>query len=77
MKNFFMRLEKYIAVRPTPAMTEVIVQVMVEVISILGIATKEIKERRTSMPFFVDISLEIDLSRREVCQEDFWNKSSQ
>ncbi|KAN0141757.1 hypothetical protein V8E53_000219 [Lactarius tabidus] len=44
MKNFFMRLEKYITVRPTPAMTEVIVQVMVEVISILGIATKEIKE---------------------------------
>ncbi|KAN0141750.1 hypothetical protein V8E53_000212 [Lactarius tabidus] len=44
MKNFFMRLEKYIAIRPTPAMTEVMVQVMVEVISILGIATKEIKE---------------------------------
>ncbi|KAN0141688.1 hypothetical protein V8E53_000150 [Lactarius tabidus] len=44
MRNFFMRLEKYIAIRPTPAMTEVIVQVMVEVISILGIATKEIKE---------------------------------
>jgi hypothetical protein len=53
MKNYFMRLEKYIAVRPTAAMTEVIIQVMVEVISILGIATKEIKERRTSMPFLV------------------------
>jgi hypothetical protein len=77
MKNFFMRLEKYIAVRPTPAMTEVIVQVMVEVISILGIATKEIKERQTSMPFLVDISPEIDVSCREVCQEAFWNKSSQ
>jgi hypothetical protein len=75
MKNFFMRLEKYIAVRPTPALTEVIVQVMVEVISILGIATKEIEEWRISMPFLVDTSPEIDVSRREVCQEVVWNKS--
>jgi Zn-dependent alcohol dehydrogenase len=56
MKYFFMRLEKYIAVRPTAAMTEIIVQIMVEVISILGIVTKEIKQGRFSMPFLVDIS---------------------
>jgi hypothetical protein len=77
MKNFFMRLEKYIVVRPTPALTEVIVQVIVEVISILGIATKEIEEWRISMPFLVEIAPEIDVSRREVCQEAFWNKSPQ
>ncbi|KAN0141733.1 Ankyrin repeat-containing domain protein [Lactarius tabidus] len=46
MKYFFMRLEKYIGVRPTAAMTEIIVQIMVEVISILGIVTKEIRQRR-------------------------------
>ena len=61
MKYFFMRLEKYIAVRPTAAMTDIIVQIMVEVISILGIATKEIKEGRISMPFLVFISLAIDV----------------
>jgi hypothetical protein len=71
MKNYFMRLEKYITVRPTRAMTEVIVQVMVKVISILGIATKEIKEWRISTPFLVDISPGINVSRREVFQTAF------
>ena len=49
-----MRLEKYIAVRPTAAMMAVIVEIMVEVISILGIATKEIKEGGLSRPFLLD-----------------------
>ncbi|KAN0138107.1 Ankyrin repeat-containing domain protein [Lactarius tabidus] len=44
MKFFFMRLEKFIAVKPTAAMTDIIVQIMVEVINILGIATKEIEQ---------------------------------
>jgi hypothetical protein len=64
MKFFFLRLEKYIAVRQTVAMTEIIVKIMVEVISILGIATKEIGQGRFSMPFLVDISPKFDVSRR-------------
>ncbi|KAH8977213.1 hypothetical protein EDB86DRAFT_2838218 [Lactarius hatsudake] len=47
MEYFFMRLEKYIDVRPTAAMTDVIVKIMTEVVSILGIVTKEIKQGRT------------------------------
>ena len=42
-------------------MTDIIVQIMVEVISILGIATKEIKEARISTPFLVFIYLAIDV----------------
>ena len=61
MKYFFMRLETYIAVRPTAAMTEIIVQIMVEVISILGIVTKEIGQGRFSMPFLVDILSRFDI----------------
>jgi hypothetical protein len=76
MQLFFLRLEKYIAVRPTAAMKAVIIQIMVAVISILGIATKEIKEGRFSMPFLVEIYPEIDVSSREVFQEAVWNKSS-
>jgi hypothetical protein len=71
-----MRLEKYIDVRPTAAMTDIIVNIMVEVISILGIATKEIEEGRFSMPFLVDISPKFDVSRREIRQEAVWNTSS-
>ncbi|KAH9055848.1 hypothetical protein EDB83DRAFT_2552630, partial [Lactarius deliciosus] len=56
MEYFFKRLEKYIDVRPTAAMTDIIVKIMVELISILGMVTKEIRQGRTSMPFPFDIS---------------------
>ena len=55
MEYFFKRLEAYIKVRPTEAMVDIIVKIMVEVISILGIVTKEIRQGRTSMRFPIDI----------------------
>ena len=45
---FFKRLESYTEVPPTAAMTDVIVEIMVEILSILAIATKEISQGRTS-----------------------------
>jgi hypothetical protein len=38
----------YTEVPPTPEMTDMMVKIMVEVLSILGIATKEIKQGRAS-----------------------------
>ena len=48
MENFFMRLETYMKVRPTTGMTDIIVKIMVEVLCILSIATKEMKQSRAS-----------------------------
>jgi len=48
IENFFKRLESYKYVPPTPAMTDMIVTIMVEVLSILSIATTEIKQGRRS-----------------------------
>ena len=48
---FFRRLETYTKVPPTMDMMDMVVQIMVEVISILGIATKEIKQGRMSEYF--------------------------
>jgi hypothetical protein len=48
IENFFRRLESYTEVRPTGAMMDIIVNIMIEVLTILGIATKEIKQRRAS-----------------------------
>ena len=45
---FFSRLETYTNVSPTPAMTDIIAQILVEVLKIFGIATKEIKRGLTS-----------------------------
>ena len=60
LEYFFKRLEKYIEVRPTAAMTDIIIKIMVEVLSIIGIVTKEVGQGRTSMSFPVDISPKID-----------------
>jgi hypothetical protein len=45
---FFRRLDVYIELRPTTEMMDIIIQIMVEVLSILGIAAKEIKQGRIS-----------------------------
>jgi hypothetical protein len=55
LEFFFQRLEKYIDVRPTAAMKNIIVKIMAEVLSILGIVTKEVGQGRTSMSFPLDI----------------------
>ena len=48
IEGFFQRLESYTEVRPTAAMNDVIVKIIIEVLSILAIATKEIKQGRSS-----------------------------
>jgi hypothetical protein len=48
IENFFRRLETYTAIPATAEMMDVIGKIMVEVLSILAIATKEIKQGRTS-----------------------------
>ena len=48
IENVFRRLETYVEVPPTPGLTDAIVKVMVEVLCILAIATKEIKHNRAS-----------------------------
>jgi len=46
IENFFKRLESHTAVRPTDAMTDIIVQIMIEVLNIFALATKEMKRGR-------------------------------
>ena len=48
IENFFKRLETYTEIKPNEAMTDIIVKIMVEVLNIFAIATKEIKQGRTS-----------------------------
>ena len=48
MESFFLRLETYIKVQPTTEMRDIIIKIMVEFLSILAIATKEINRHRMS-----------------------------
>ena len=58
IEHFFERLNIYTAVPPTPAMTSIIVEIVVEVLSFLAIATKITKRGRTSeLLLYVTLSL--------------------
>jgi hypothetical protein len=48
MENFFQRLHSYTEVPPTPPMLDIIVKIMVEVLSILAVATTDVKRGRAS-----------------------------
>ena len=49
IENFFKCLESYTSVPPTDAMTDIIVKIMIEVLNIFAIATKEMGQGRTSV----------------------------
>ena len=48
IEHFFQRLEIYTGITPTTAMINMIVEIMVEVLNILAIATEEVKRGRLS-----------------------------
>ena len=48
IERFFVRLEIYTGLTPTAVMTNIIVEIMVEILTILAIATKEVKSGRLS-----------------------------
>ena len=53
IEHFFRRLEIYTSIPPTRAMSDIIVEIMVEVLTILAIATKEARCSRFSELFIV------------------------
>ena len=58
---FFRRLEMYMEAPLTTEMTNTIIQIMVEILSILGIATKEIKQSRMSELFmYENVTVTVD-----------------
>ncbi|KAH9981877.1 hypothetical protein BJV77DRAFT_1153968 [Russula vinacea] len=46
IERFFLRLQIYTGITPTTAMTDIIIEIMVELLTILAIATKEAKRGR-------------------------------
>jgi hypothetical protein len=50
--NFLKRLEIYTTIPPTPMMTDIIVKIMIELLSVLALATKQISQGRFSMSAF-------------------------
>ena len=52
IENFVRRLNIYTEIPPTPVMTEMVIKIMVELLSVLALATKQINQGRFSMSVF-------------------------
>jgi hypothetical protein len=70
IENFFKRLESYTKVPLTEAMACIIVDIMVEVLNILALATKSMKEGRKSAFFPGDNNCRL-IYFRKISQEDY------
>ncbi len=69
MESFFRRLEVYTEVQPTTEMKDIIVKIIVGVLSILAIATKEINQSRMSGFLLLYITNTLPLT--ELCSETY------
>ena len=56
IERFFGRLEIYTSITPTTAMKDIVIEIMVEVLTILAVATKEVKRGRFSEFSQIDLS---------------------
>jgi hypothetical protein len=67
-ENFSSRLSIYAEIPATPALTNVLVKIVVELISTLALATKQVKQGRFS-EFVLAISMIDSMGRREIYGE--------
>ena len=73
IESFFKRLDSYTKVQPTVAMTDVIVKMMVEILSILAIATKEIKQGQSSKSIYMNkLNCSWLTFCRKICEQFTW-----
>ncbi|KAI0287430.1 hypothetical protein B0F90DRAFT_1224683 [Multifurca ochricompacta] len=61
VENFFKRLQTYTEVPPIAAMTDIIVKIMVEVLGVLALATKEIKQGSASEKYLKKLAGRTDI----------------
>ena len=73
IEHFLKRLDIYTKIPSTPTMDEIVVKIIVELISTLALATKEIKQGRPSEFALASVELH-SVQRREIRKEAFWRR---
>ena len=72
-ENFLNRLSIYTGIAPAPALTTVLVKIMVELLSTLALATKQVKQGRFSEFILASKTLG-SVRHREVYEEASWRE---
>jgi len=77
IENFTSRLKIYMEIQPTLPMIETMVKIMVELLAVLALATKQIKQGRlsTSCSIFSGGNQWFDSPQRSL-QENYWERKT-
>jgi len=67
VEHFLNRLDIYTKIPPTVSMTEIIIKILVELLSILALATKQIQQGKLSESVLGEISYYLTMQHRSTC----------
>ena len=73
IEHFLNRLDIYTRIPRTPAMDEMVIKIMVELLSTLALATRELKQGRSSESVLADM-LRYSMERSEASKEMLWRE---
>jgi hypothetical protein len=69
VEHFLNRLDIYTKIPPTVGATEIIIKILVELLSILALATKQLQQGKLSESVLGEILYCLTMQRRSACQE--------
>jgi hypothetical protein len=70
VEHFLNRLDIYTKIPPTVSMTEIIIKILVELLSTLALATKQLQQGKLSESVLGEILNYLTMRRRSACQEE-------
>jgi hypothetical protein len=70
VEHFLNRLDIYTKIPPMVSMTEMIIKILVELLSILALATKQLQQGKLSESVLSEILYRLTMQRRSPCQEE-------
>ncbi|SRR5260221_7939864 len=70
VEHFLNRLDIYTKIPPSVSMTEIIIKILLELLSILALATKQLQQGKLSESVLGKILYYLTMQRRSACQEE-------
>jgi hypothetical protein len=70
VEHFLNRLDIYTKIRPTVGMTEIIVKILVELLSILALSTKQLQKGKLGESVLGEMLYYLTVQRTSACQEE-------
>ena len=73
IEHFLNHLDIYTCIPHTPTLYEMVIKIMVELLSMLALAMRELKQGQSSESVLADM-LSYSLQCSQICEESFWTE---